>query len=499
MRFTHIARVACLMAPVPLPAAVPAGTTFEVRLLTRVSSYYSKPGDEVRAVVAEPVCAESGNSFPAGTIVRGVVKTVRRVGLGLVHETAKVDLQFREVQLAEGGPQPIAARLISVDNARERVDRNGAIHGIRATATLSNRIGERLALAMMSHPLGLIPIFAVESALLRFPDPEIDYRPGTEFDLELERPLSLPAVSGCVNRIAPLDQSLEVRDMVARLPLWTYTQRQHKAMDPTNLMFVGSEGELDRAFGAAGWTGSRSLSPWAALGVVRAIAEDHSDADAPMRTLLLDDREPDMYRQKALNTFAKRHHIRFWKQPEKLDGATVWASTATWDIATTFSFRYGFTHQVQTNVDLERDKVVRDLAFTGCVDEVAYVTRPEAPVNSESAPRKGLWTDGRVAVVLLNSCNPSPQAPGPSIEYRQPPLSVRCVRRFTLTVRNHFIRDNLVWRSGEGAYLAYRAARDWRRQRIANRMPGDRALHAPSMPLGGGSELNGALGLMLGL
>ena len=498
MKLTHLLGLACLMAPGSLPAAMPAGTTFEVRLLNRVSSYYSKAGDEVRAVVAEPVCPESGSSFPAGTIVRGVVKSVRRVGLGVVHETARVELQFREAQLAEGGTQPIAARLISVDNARERVDRKGAIHGIRATATLSNRIGERLALAVISHPLGLIPIFAVESALLRFPDPEIDYRPGTALDLELERPLALPAVSGCVNRIPQLDQSPEVRDMVARVPHWTYTQRQHQPMDPTNLMFVGSAEELDRAFDAAGWTGSRSLSPGTALGVVRAIAEDQSDEDAPMRTLLLDDREPDMYRQKTLNTFAKRHHIRFWRQPEQLNGAAVWASTATWDIATTFSFRYGFTHQVQNHIDLERDKVVRDLAFTGCVDEVAYVTPPDAAINSDSERQRGMWSDGRVAVLLLNSCNAPARVPE-SIEYRQPPLSVRCVRRFTLTVRNHFLRDNLVWRGGEGVYLAYRAMRGWRRQWMATRMPPERAPHAPPLSAGGGTELNGALGLVLGL
>jgi hypothetical protein len=61
------------------------------------------------------------------------------------------------------------------------------------------------------------------------------------------------------------------------------------------------------------------------------------------------------------------------------------------------------------------------------------------------------------------------------------------------------MRDNLVWRGGEGAYLAYRAVRGWRRQWIATRMPAERVPHAPSLPGGGGTELNGALGLMLGL
>jgi len=500
MHLNRTAVASWLIAVTPVRAAIPAHTTFEIRLLTQISSYYSKPGDEVRGVVVEAVCVGSGSFFPAGTVVRGIVMSVHRVGLGIIHETAKIVLQFREARLADGRTVPVAARLISVDNARERVDSKGAIRGIRATATLSNRIGERLALAAMGHPIALIPILAVESALFRFPDPEIDYRLGTDLHLELDGPLSLPPTAACVDRISQLDQSQELQNIVAQVPYWTYTTRQHNAMDPTNLMFIGSEQSLNRAFESAGWTGARSYSPAADLKIVRAMAEDHADRDAPMRTLLLDDRQPDMYRQKALNTFEKRHHIRLWKRPEQWDGATVWAASATWDIATTFSFRYGFTHRVQEDADLERDKVVGDLAFTGCVDKVVYVYRPEHPGISEPKRKRALWTDGRVAVVALNSCTSPAQAPEPSVEYGKPPLSVRCVRRVTLTARNHFLRDNLVWRGGEGIYVAYRALRDWRQQRTASRIAAGEGTPAPpSMPAGGGCELNGALGLILGM
>jgi len=449
-------------------------------------------------VVAEPLCAQSDSSFPSGMVLRGAVKSVHRVGLGVIHETARIELEFRDAQFANGATQPIAARLVSVDNARERVDAHGVIHGIRATATLSNRVGERLALALVSHPMGLIPLFALESALLRFPDPEIDYPPGTELNLRLERPAELPDTRGCVPLVPAPEQSPKLRAIVDRLPYWTYTLRQHKAMDPTNLMFVGSAEEIDRAFHAAGWTGSRALSPAAALGVMRAIAEEHADANAPMRTLLLNGGEADMDRQKALNTFSKRHHIRFWKLPEQLDGAAVWASTATWDVNTTFSLRYGFTHQVQNDTDLERDKVVRDLAFAGCVDEVAYV--PRGLAETDSGRSHDFLTDGRVAVVLLNSCNALPEDAQTARQFRQPSPLVRCIRRVTLTVRNHFLRDNLAWRSGEAVYLVYRGARDWRRRWMVSRMkPAVRALHARATSPGSGSELNGALGLLLGL
>jgi hypothetical protein len=498
MSVSQTAFASWLMAAAPLLAAVSAHTTFALRLLTPVSSYYSKPGDEVRGVVVGSVCSQSGSFLPAGTIVRGTVKSVHRVGLGIIHETAKINLQFLEAELPESGTEPIAARLTSVDNARERVDDKGAIRGIRATATLSNRVGERLALATMGHPIALVPILVAESLLFRFPDPEIDYRPGTDLHLELESALSLPQGSGCGDSMGPVDPSPELQEIVDRLPYWTYTQRQHKAMDPTNLMFVGSEEELDRAFDAAGWSGARSFSAAADLGVMRAIAENHADSDGPMRTLLLENRAPEISRQKTLNTFDKRHHIRIWRRTEKLDGASVWAAAATWDISTTFSVRYGFTHRVQNDTDLERDKVAGDLAFTGCVDQMRYINRPTDPDITEGAGRNELWSDGRIAVVVLNAC--VPQQPGPAVRYGRPPRTVRYVRRFTLTIRNHFLRDNLVWRGGEGIYLTYRALRGWRQQRIAGQMtPAERALRSSNTPAGGGSELNGALGLLLGL
>jgi hypothetical protein len=119
-------------------------------------------------------------------------------------------------------------------------------------------------------------------------------------------------------------------------------------------------------------------------------------------------------------------------------------------------------------VDPERDKVVRDLRFTGCVDSVEYVARPDG-LGAGREARKGIVSDGRVAVVFLNACG-APRLE--SMERRTgppPPLAVRCVRRVTLTARNHFLRDNMVWRSLEGARIALGLARTWRAERRAER------------------------------
>ena len=188
-----------------------------------------------------------------------------------------------------------------------------------------------------------------------------------------------------------------------------------------------------------------------------------------MRTLLLGGAEPDTTYQKSLDTFEKRHHLRIWKQAGEFHGRGVWAAAAMRDIDLTFSWKpFGFTHKIQENVDPEREKVVSDLSFTGCVDSVTYVGRGDLAEDAGNT-RKGIRTDGRVAVVVLNACaeprlDLAEQTPMP-----QPPWLVRTVRRITLTARNHFIRDNLIWRTGDGVRIGVQAARRWRRNRRAER------------------------------
>jgi hypothetical protein len=240
-------------------------------------------------------------------------------------------------------------------------------------------------------------------------------------------------------------------------------------MDLINLVFIGTRREIDTAFAAAGWTGARPNSMKAGLTVVRAIAEEREYALAPMRTLLLNGDEADLSLQSALNTFEKRDHLRLWEQRDEWDGRPVWASAATRDLATTFSMAhpFGFTHEIQSNVDLERDKVVSDLLLTGCVESIEYVKRGPA-VRPQS--RKGVFTDSRVAVITLNECElpaedfsiVSPEPP--------PPLAVRVVRRLTLTTRNHFLRDNIVWRSADTARISVEAIRHWYIRRSEQRL-----------------------------
>jgi hypothetical protein len=479
LRVASLGAAFSLLTVIPaatLGPGIPPATALTARLLTPLSSYFAKPGDDIKAAVVSPVCI-AGTPLPPGAILRGQVKRVQRVGLGIQHETAAMELAVGQLGLPDGTSYPVEAQLTAIENARERVDRHGVIRGIRATDSLSSRFSSRLLFAAHAHPAILIPALILETWMFRFPEPEIEYRAGAELHLDVHLPAALGPASTCPQNDPAPELRAEVQNLLAGLPTWTYSKRQPQPMDPINLLFVGSRAEVETAFRAAGWTGSQPNSLRSGFQAVRAIAENRSYPDAPMRTLLLEGLEPDLRIQESLDTFGQRDHLRLWRREAQWHGQPVWAAAATHDIAATFSTRpFGFTHSIQTNLDIERNKVVRDLEFTGCVDGVIYSRRPESEQEASRDYRKGLETDARVAVVLLNSCSDPRSFPVAERIDETPPLETRLVRRVTLTARNHLIRDNLVWRTGDAARLTWHAFRNWENdrkneQRIARQEP----------------------------
>ena len=80
----------------------PAGSVLHVRLTNAVGTYASRPGAVVDAVVIAPLKIDGETVVPAGTILHGKVKSVRRIGLGILHEAASLDLSFDSITLPSG-------------------------------------------------------------------------------------------------------------------------------------------------------------------------------------------------------------------------------------------------------------------------------------------------------------------------------------------------------------------------------------------------------------
>ena len=168
------------------------------------------------------------------------------------------------------------------------------------------------------------------------------------------------------------------------------------------MAFIGSRETLDQAFHAAGWQTAAELSLRTEARTFFAVADQHAYRQAPVSTLLVFDREPDLVYQKQTNTFAKRHHIRIWSTAKIWNGQAVWIAAATHDVGIDFSERAKtFTHRVDPDVDLERTKVLSDLRFAGCLESISFMARPSVPGTSENATGDAIRTDGRLAVLTL--------------------------------------------------------------------------------------------------
>lgn len=445
----------------PLQAeTIPPGTRLEVRLEQPISSYSTHKGTKVVGVLISPVNESGRILLPLGTTIEGSVVDVRKVGVGVVHETAQIHLLFNRIILSNGQAIPIQTRLSEVENARESVDKNGTVRGIRSTSTLSNRTSGVVGSLAFGDPIAAIFTTAASSSVLRFSEPEIFLPAGTEMFTLLTASLEIPEEK--IDTVPPIVDSPEAKQhlhqLVRSLPYRTYTKGSNAPSDLTNLIFIGNAEALQRAFAASGWVNVDVLNAQSAYSTVRSIAENQGYRSAPMSTLLLGGNAPNYAYAKTLNTFSKRHHLRIWQSTQTWQRQIVWTSSSTHDIGIGFSRKNKtFIHLIDHNIDNERAKVVNDMIFTGCVSGVQLVSRPWIPQDAKNGTGEPLITDGKIAVLHLNDCLDPVQEP--TAEDSQP-VKIhgnaldRSTRQTVLTLRNNLLRDNV----GVMAYSGIRYA-----------------------------------------
>jgi opacity protein-like surface antigen len=406
-----------------------------------------------------PFGRKSKCSFLAGSKISGTVERVHRVGLGLVHETARLALRFDKITLPNGTIVPIDACVWEIDNARETVDDQGRVKGIRSTGTLGFRANNLLAGVAMVDPIAYIYVTIASARMLRFSEPEIWFPAGTELSARLTAPVtvtdvfppSVPAING------PVQQRDELRAIIRSLPFRTATVDSNKPSDLANLVFLGSPAALQRAFLAAGWVRADRLNTLSGFRTIRSIAENQRYESAPMSTLLLDEQRPHFEFSKSLDTFSKRHHVRIWLRSETWRGHPLLTASSTQDIGIQLSRKQRtFIHVIDTNIDHERAKIVNDLIFTGCVNAAEYQTRSWIPKDARNATGEELKTAGRVAILQLNDC----EDPRDPVNLRARPdipatgnVVERGFRQGILLARNDIYRGNLVYQAIEGTRM----------------------------------------------
>lgn len=380
---------------------VPAGTELQVRLTTEVSS--DKPsGAPVSGVVLAPVFVNGVPLVGAGTRVSGITadaSAFRAASDQLAEQAATLRLQFTRIEEPSGRTKPLFCVVEAVDNARESVDSSGLITGIAQSKTFEAQIDKGLDKLASQYGQFAQILEGVKGAFVKQVNASIDYKPGVELTLKLTRPLewSSAMANGMPGAIVP---AAALVSLVNAEPFRTMAQNPPKPSDLTNVMLIGSAEQIEGAFREAGWFAADALSRSSKMETARALIEDRGYSEAPMSILFLDGRAPDIALQKQNDTFAKRHHIRIWQEPQMFNGKPVWVAAATHDTSITFSpVSRNFTHGIDPDIDLERAKVVNDLMFTGRVRGVALVERTGLPAHASNATGDRLETDGRMAVV----------------------------------------------------------------------------------------------------
>lgn len=429
---------------------IPAGATLEVRLEQPISSYSTPKGKQISCLLIAPVSADGKVLLPMGVTLKGSVVAVRKVGLGVVHETAQIDLILQTLVLPDGTTVPLPSQLTQVENARETVDKEGRIQGIRSTSTLSHRASGTVGMLALGDPIAAVFTVAASSSVLRFSEPEILLPEGTELTAKLTAPIQIPDqhLDPTPTVTISAARAVKLRAMIRKMPFRTVTDGSHVPSDLTNLMFIGTPGAMERAFAASGWEPVDELNAQTTYGTVRSIAENQGYRRAPMSILLLDGVPPKYAYAKTLNTFSKRHHLRIFPSDATWQDEPVWNSSSTHDIGIGFSKKNKtFIHLIDSNIDNERAKVINDLLLTGCVTGVQMVSRPWVPRDTKNGTDEALITDGKIAVIQFNNCN----RPQDDYSDDQPvPLPVhgnsldRSTRQTVLTVRNNILRDNVV-------------------------------------------------------
>ncbi len=438
------------------------GQSLWIRLARPVSTYSAHVGDPVKAVLTQDVVCGGDVVMPMGTTIDGVVRSKRKVGWGIRHETAALGLEFNQAVAADGSTIEISTRVIDVENAREQV-KNGVIQGVLSSDTFQGRINSRLIHMPTWNPYSDLGLIVYKATFPIFPEPEIYYPAGTDIRLKLMDRVVLPSSLGkTVSSAEDLPDTAEYDSLIRQLPYRSTTLKNVDA-DFLNLVFLGSEEQVTNAFREAGWNNSDPVSKSSFLRNFYALLNKSGYAHQPMKTFLLDGKPQDMAWQKGLNSYGRRDHLRIWRWTGDEATDPIWACSSTHDTSAVLSVKYrGFVHHIAPNVDAERSKVIRDLNFAGCVQSVSYVPREGMATETLNATGDPMHTDGSIAVVQLKECEPTVAglpASTTNESFKPGNHAFRYVRRQILTFRNDIWRANIIYGIYDVGRMAFEALR----------------------------------------
>ncbi|NBW52126.1 MAG: hypothetical protein EBR49_18940, partial [Betaproteobacteria bacterium] len=177
-------------------------------------------------------------------------------------------------------------------------------------------------------------------------------------------------------------------------------------MEPLSLVFVGTEEDLVRAFGRAGWMRADLPTPLRVAQEGLFALRNLPDPAGPATPAYFADRPQNLTFEKpdtGVPSIRRRHHTRLWKTAYCVtpNCRPVWVATASFDVGIELSQRTHLpTHRIEPAIDNERALIVADLISVGATQEGSVtITRPIHGTNAAGDP---FVTDGRAVVLSIS-------------------------------------------------------------------------------------------------
>lgn len=174
-------------------------------------------------------------------------------------------------------------------------------------------------------------------------------------------------------------------------------------LEPINVVLVGSEADLAKAFADAGWEPTDRISIRTSWRMLIAELRNRPPSRAPGLPTFWrgQPNQRGFQRVDPNGSPRERHHLHLWDTAFRVSGDEVWVGTVHYDKQARSAGGTGLLiHQIDPAVDREREALRADLSRTSCILKNAEVSVTE-PMQGKNAIGNPFFTDGHAVVVFL--------------------------------------------------------------------------------------------------
>ena len=390
--------VALLLALAGGDVLIAAGTHIPIRFLEPITSGRDTVGTAVLVQTMGALVRDSCVVVPPYLRAKG--RVVVSKGGGRFGRHGRLGLAFDSLEVRPGHWLAMSGVLDTLEYAKPGALSDSGLVSSGKTSVVG--VGKKLVPAGVAAvaDLAAFPVALLGGYSLVHRGPPVRILAGEIGGIRLTESLAVPQDAFC-EPVTRRRELVELPSLPAFVPR-TENRGGTALGDPLNVLLLGTATEIDSGFRSAGWVQAQKPSIVAVTKEVTAAIASRPAISAPVSTQYFEGRPQDLAYELPGPSVRIRHHIRIWL----LDSLSlVWIGAANKDVGVIFKpWEPQATHRIDSHIDRERDRIVRDLEASGCGDLVDYLTLPGAVTAARNVSGQKIVSDGRTAVVRMRPC-----------------------------------------------------------------------------------------------